>query len=134
MSDVVVDQNKLMQVLDWAYDKALNGIPGGLTAEKLGQEYLDKNHGDKLKACKSLINWQISKCTTSGFVTGLGRIITLPVAVPANISSVIYVQIRMIAAIAHIGGYDLKDDRVKTLVYMCLTGNGAIEIAKGHWS
>jgi hypothetical protein len=36
----------------------------------------------------------------------------------------------MIAAIAHMGGYDLKDDRVKTLVYTCLTGNAAKDIVK----
>ena len=36
----------------------------------------------------------------------------------------------MIAAIAYIGGYDIKDDSVKSLVYMCLTGNAAVEIAK----
>lgn len=42
----------------------------------------------------------------------------------------IYVQMRMIAAIAHIGGYDLKDDRVQTLVYACMAGNGAKDILK----
>ena len=34
----------------------------------------------------------------------------------------------MIAAIAHIGGHDVNDDRVKTLVYTCLAGNSAREI------
>ncbi|MGO2174028.1 MAG: EcsC family protein, partial [Staphylococcus equorum] len=67
---------------------------------------------------------------TSGFLTGLGGMITLPVALPANITSVVYVQMRMIAAIAHIRGYDLKDDEVKTLVYLCLTGQTAGDILK----
>jgi uncharacterized protein (DUF697 family) len=60
----------------------------------------------------------------------LGGLITLPIAIPANIASVIYVQLRMIAAIAHIGGYDVSADQVKTLAYMCLCGSGAIDIAK----
>jgi hypothetical protein len=34
----------------------------------------------------------------------------------------------MIAAIAHMGGYDLRDEKVKTLVYMCLVGNFAKDI------
>lgn len=55
---------------------------------------------------------------------------TLPVAIPANITSVLYVQVRMIAAIAHIGGYDIRDDRVKTLVYACLVANSAKDLAK----
>lgn len=125
-----VESNKMLQVLDWAYEKSLNGLPGTLSAEELAEEYLVKNNYDVIKASDSLISWQVGKCATSGFVTGLGGLITLPVAIPANISSVIYVQMRMIAAVAYIGGYDIKEDSVKSLVYMCLTGNAAVEIAK----
>lgn len=125
-----LDSNKMLQVLDWAYEKSLNGIPGGLSATELGEEYLRKNNYDVIKASNNLINWQVNKCATSGFICGLGGLITMPVSIPANITSVIYVQIRMIAAIAYIGKCDLKDDYVKTLVYMCLTGNAAIEMAK----
>ena len=35
-------------------------------------------------------------------MSGLGGIVVLPVAIPANIASVIYVQMRMNASIAHI--------------------------------
>ena len=52
------------------------------------------------------------KCGTSGLVTGLGGLITLPVAIPANISSVMYVQMRTIACIAKMGGYDVTSDQV----------------------
>jgi uncharacterized protein (DUF697 family) len=52
------------------------------------------------------------------------------VAIPANITSVMYIQIRMIAAIAHIGGYDLKDDNMRSFVYLCLCGNAAKDILK----
>lgn len=56
--------------------------------------------------------------------------ITMPITLPANITSVIFVQVRMIAAIAYLGGHDLKDDRVKAMVYACLTGNAAKDILK----
>lgn len=125
-----IQENKMLKVLDWAYEKALNGLPGTSSAEELAEEYLNKNGGDSKHACDSLIKWQISKCTTSGFLTGLGGVMTMPVAIPANISSVIYIQMRMIAAVAYIGGYELKDDSVKSLVYICLTGNAAAEVAK----
>lgn len=36
----------------------------------------------------------------------------------------------MVAAIAHMGGYNLKDNEVKSFVYLCLAGNGAKEIIK----
>ena len=36
----------------------------------------------------------------------------------------------MIAAIAHMGGHDLQSDRVKSMIYICMAGNGAKELAK----
>lgn len=81
-------------------------------------------------AARALAKWQIMKCGTSGFVTGLGGLITLPVAIPANISSVMYVQMRMIACIAKMGGYDVTSDQVQTMIYMCLTGTTASDLVK----
>ncbi|WP_255324447.1 EcsC family protein [Budvicia aquatica] len=54
----------------------------------------------------------------------------MPVTLPANITSVLYIQLRMIAAIAHMGEYDLKDDKVKTIVYACLCGSAVTDILK----
>jgi len=119
-----------MKALDWSYDKAINGgVPGMDTAIELADSYLQRS-GTLDEKVKSLILWQNTKSATSGFLTGLGGLITLPVAVPANITSVILVQMRMIAAIAHMGGFDLKDDQVKSFVYACLAGNAAKDILK----
>jgi len=124
-----VTESKLMQVLDWTYDKAINGIPGLDSAQEMADEYL-KGDGTLRDRANSLIRWQNTKAGTSGFVNGLGGIALMPVTVPANISSVMYVQVRMIAAIARMGGHDLHSDRVKALVYTCLCGNAAKDIAK----
>lgn len=124
-----LNQEVIVKALDWAYDKALNGLPGTDTAEELAEGYLRKAKSIE-DAADSLIRWQTSKSATSGFLTGLGGVVVLPVAIPANIASVLYVQMRMIAAIAHMGGYDLRDDKVKTFVYMCLCGNGVKDIIK----
>lgn len=121
----------VMELLDWTYEKAVNGlgVVGMDSAIDLAEDY-SKQEGSLTEQINSLIRWQNTKSVTSGFLSGLGGIITLPVAIPANIASVMYVQIRMIAAIAHMCGYDLKDDKVKTLVYTCLAGNGAKDILK----
>ena len=55
---------------------------------------------------------------------------TLPVTLPVNITSVMYVQIRMVTAIAIMGGYNVKDDRIRTLVYSCIAANSIAEVAK----
>lgn len=124
-----LNESKMTQVLEWAFDKAVNGLPGTDTVEELAESYLRKNSSVE-KAIDNLIRWQNAKGVTSGFLTGLGGLITLPVAIPANIASVMYVQIRMIATIAQMRGYDLKDDQVKTFVFVCLTGQAAAEILK----
>lgn len=129
MSKNSLTESKITQVLDWAYEKAVNGLPGTDTAAELAENYLRK-HTSVDDAIDSLIRWQNAKGVTSGFVTGLGGLITLPVAVPANIASVMYVQIRMIATIAYMRGYELKDDQVKTFVFVCLTGQAATDIFK----
>lgn len=120
---------KIMQALDWAYDKAVNGLVGLDSAEEMANDYL-KGNGSLTDKANSLIRWQNAKAGTSGFLYGLGGILTLPVTIPANIASVMYVQVRMIAAIAHMGGHDLRDDRVKSLVYMCLCGNAVKDLTK----
>ncbi|WP_271679068.1 EcsC family protein [Thermomonas mangrovi] len=127
--DSKLTESKVMGALDWAYDRALGGIPGFDSAQELAESYMKA--GDcKISQANSLIRWQNAKAGTSGFLTGLGGIITMPVTVPANIASVMYVQLRMIAAIAHIGEHDIRDDRIKTMAYACLTGNAAKDILK----
>ncbi|NNP74136.1 EcsC family protein [Acinetobacter defluvii] len=122
-------ESKIMDVLNWSYEKAVNGVAGLDSAYDLANDYM-KTNDSLYNQVNSLIRWQNTKAGTSGFLTGLGGIITLPIAIPANVASVIYVQIRMIAAIAHMGGHNLNDDRVKSLVFVCLTGNAAKDILK----
>lgn len=127
MSEMTSD--KALTILDKTYEIALDGLPTSKSVVDLASDYKSK-YGDDLSASIKLRDYQILKCGTSGFVTGLGGIITLPVALPANLTSVLYVQIRMVAAIAYIGGHDVDSDEVKTLIYLCLTGNSMKEIAK----
>ncbi|MDC3413829.1 EcsC family protein [Aquibacillus sp. 3ASR75-11] len=129
MADNQLTDSKVGKLLDWAYEKSINGIPGSDTSYELAENFMAK-HDSIDKAINSLVRWQNTKSATSGFLTGLGGLITLPVAIPANIASVTYVQIRMIAAIAHMRGFDLKDDQVKTFVFVCLTGQSASDILK----
>lgn len=128
-----MSDNKLTVVgkaLEWSYEKAVNGAGVLGTAQSLGDEYLRSNNYNKVDAINSLIRWQNTKAATGGFVTNLGGAITLPVSIPANMASTLYIQLRMIAAIAHICGYDVHDDKVKTLCFICLTGKSASDVIK----
>lgn len=125
-----IDENKALKILEACYEKAVQGVP--LVSESvadLAEDYIEK-YGRTEKAVDKLIANQIAKCGTSGFITGLGGIITMPVTLPANITSVLYVQLRMIAAVAYIKGYDPSNDAVKTLAYICLTGKAMSDVVK----
>ena len=124
-----VNKGIIAKTLDWAYSKAVSGFTGVDSAYDLGNSYLAQK-GSLEDQVDSLIKWQVAKAATSGFVTGLGGVMIMPLTVPANIASVIYIQIRMIAAIAYMGGHDIREDRVKSLIYICMVGNGAKELLK----
>lgn len=123
-------QEEIMNLLDSLYQKVIDGIPKvSPSIDQLAENYLQKS--PRLdQAINKFISYQIAKCTTSGFLTGLGGIITLPVAIPANVGSVLYVQMRMIACIAYMCGYDTDSDQVQTLVYACLAGISVNQIIK----
>jgi len=123
-------EREMMNLLDVCYDKALQGVlPGEKSIEELAEDYLYKSSSKK-KAIDDLIGYQTLLCGTNGFITGLGGLLVLPVTIPTNVAGVIYVQLRMIAAIAHINGYDIYSDQVRTIAYACLTGSSAANILK----
>lgn len=118
----MIKQEDVMNLLDSCYEKCLNGVSMvSPSVEEMANDYLNK-YPTKEEACKVMLNNQIVKCTTSGFVTGFGGFIVMPIAIPANISSVIYVQMRMIACTAYMAGYELNSDQTQTFVYACLAG------------
>ena len=119
----------IMTALNWSYDKAVNGIPNLDRAEELAESYLAKSKSPD-DAIDSLIAWQIGKAGVAGFVTNLGGALTLPIAIPANVVGVFWIQIRMIAAIAHIRGYDIRSDQVKALVLASLAGTSVTDVLK----
>lgn len=124
-----LSQEIILKSLDWAYSKAINGVPGLDSAQDIANDF-SQREGTLIDKVNSLIRWQNTKAGTSGFVTGLGGLLTLPVTLPVNITSAMYVQIRMVTAIAIMGGYNVKDDRIRTLVYSCIAANSIAEVAK----
>lgn len=125
-----ITEEQIQEILNTLYIKSVDGIPKvSLPVDDLVRDYLSKND-DIEKAVKSLINNSTIKCGTSGFLTSFGGFATMIASLPANITSVMYVQLRMCCAIAKMGGYDIHSDQVQTLIYACLTGSAATEILK----
>lgn len=124
-----LNEKVILQVLEWSYGKAVSGAGVLDSAYDLAEEYRRKT-GSNREAVEALINWQTAKCATTGFVTGLGGMLTLPLAIPANVASVLLFQLQMIAAIAVIGGHDPRSHQVRSLAFICLTGSAANDMLK----
>ena len=126
----VITQEDIMNLLDSCYEKCLNGIPKvSPSVEDMAADYL-KKHKSTEEACRAMLRNQVAKCTTSGVITGFGGFITMPVAIPANVGSVIYVQMRMIACVAYMADYELNSDQTQTFVYACLAGVAVNSLVK----
>lgn len=125
-----ITEEQMQEILNTLYIKSINGIPKvSLPIDDLVNDYITHNSSVE-KAAKSLINSSTVKCGTSGFLTGLGGLTSMVATLPANITNVMYVQLRMCCAIAKMGGYDIHSDQVQTLIYACLTGSAISDILK----
>lgn len=84
MSEAISD-SKLTQLAKWLTDAAVNGIGPLSSSIQLADEYkLDTDYPDKDSRVSSLINWETSKNFGTGFLTGLGGFVTLPITIPAG--------------------------------------------------
>ena len=121
---------RIEDFLNTGYEWVVKGIPNifdpiGETAEEMSSKY-----GSVEEAAKAMMRNHIAMSATTGFLTSCGGIVTLPVTVSADILSVTMIQMRMVAGLARIGGYDLNDDRVRTFVLTCLTGQTVSSMLK----
>jgi len=119
----------LRRVLEVAID-GYGRLPGAKTA---AARQLQRNGGSVDGAIAGIIDIHVRMASAQGFVTNIGGVAVMPVTVPANLAGLAVVQVRMVAAIAHLRGYDLDDNRVRTALVMCLLGGEQVakHIAEG---
>jgi len=125
------DDSQPGKLVKYILDNAVNGIPPLSSASALAKEYaIDSSYPDNESRTDALINWETAKNFTSGFITGLGGLITLPVSIPTALGASWVIQARMCGAISVIYGHDLEEDRVRTLVLISLLGGAGKEVLK----
>lgn len=129
MSEKTFSEKIILKTMNWVYDKSLHGVGKVQSAEELALEYI-AGYTSKKKAVQKLIHHQELKAGSTGFIAGLPGLLATPVTIPANITGVMFLQIRLISAIAVIGGYDLENEKVKELIFLCLAGNSAADVLK----
>ena len=81
-------------------------------------------------AVDAVVSSHLKLAAAGGFVTGVGGFITLPVALPANVLEFYVVATRMVASIASLRGYDIKQPEIRSAVLLTLVGADADDLLK----
>lgn len=87
-------------------------------------------HGDAEQAIDAIVRSHLRFAAAGGFVTGLGGFVTLPVALPANVLEFYALATRVVAAIASLRGYDLRQQGVRSAIMLTLVGADADDLLK----
>lgn len=103
-------------------DKSIDGVGPLRSASASADSKLVDAHGDVELAISKLTRLHVSLAGAQGFVTNLGGVAALAVAMPANVVGVTLVQCHLVAGIAHLRGYDLDDPRVRNAILVCMLG------------
>jgi hypothetical protein len=113
---------QLMQVVD-------EGV-GPLTGAREYAQSREKILGDSEAVIRRIVRETMAQAGMAGFVTGLGGFITLPIAVPANIAGQAVLNARMVAAIAHLRGWDLDDEVVRHSILVVVAGESPNQVLR----
>lgn len=114
----------------WILDQALDGVGPLPSASDLAAEYRRQPYGSNAERVQGLIRWAVAKNAATGFMTGLGGVLTLPIAIPASLGASLAIQVPMVGAIAELYGHDSKHDRVRTAILLCMIGTAMEDVVK----
>lgn len=108
-------------------DAGVNGFGPVKGAKTVAEEALKHAGHDREKAIKKVIATHTRVVGASGFVSGLGGLATMVVAIPADVTVLYTRATRMIAAIAYIQGYDVDSEEVRSVIAVSLIGSAGVE-------
>lgn len=96
---------------------------------KLAAEYIDSGRTPE-ECATNFINWQTGKAGATGFALGLPGFAMMPLTIPADLASVSYLPLRMIAVIGILFGWEATSDQLRTVAFSCLLGTAAGEAVR----
>ena len=103
-------------------ERAIHGVGPLPSAAKAAAKQLGEQRGDVDKAIRELVENHVALAAVQGFVANIGGITTAAATIPANIAGLAVLQVRLVAGIAHLRGYDLSDARVVNALLLCTLG------------
>ena len=122
------------QFVHEALRRAIRGVGPLPAAAAAAEKQLAEQHGNVDRAIHEVIENHVRLAGVQGFGTNLGGLVTAALTIPANIAGLALIQCREVAAIAHLRGYDLEDQRVRNAILTCILGEEAVKslVRKKH--
>ncbi len=105
-----------------ALNRAVDGVGPLAPAADAADRQLAEQRGNVERAIHEVIENNVRLAGAQGFATNVGGLVTMAVAIPANVAGLALIQCRMVAGIAHLRGHDLGDPRVRNAVLALLLG------------
>lgn len=121
------DEGLVGRLVDILLDAGIDGVGPLRSARELADQARRETRTTE-SAVKKVVRSHVVKGGIGGFVTSVGGFVTMPVALPANVLEFYVGATRMVAAIAHLRGYDVDDPQVRTAVLLTLVGSEADEV------
>ncbi|MDV8001468.1 EcsC family protein [Rhodococcus sp. IEGM 1408] len=113
--------------IDFILNAGVNGFGPVKSAKTIADEALKHSANDREKAIKRVVATHTRVVGASGFVSGLGGLATMAVAIPADVTVFYTRATRMIAAVAHLRGYDVDSEEVRSIIAVSLIGSAGVE-------
>ncbi len=126
------DAGWLAKSLGFVWDKVVIGdtkFNPEKSCYQLAAEYIESGRTPE-ECARNFINWQTGKAGATGFALGLPGFAAMPLTIPADLASVSYLQLRMIAVIGIMFGWEATSDQLRTVAFSCLLGTAAGEAVR----
>lgn len=107
--------------------RAVHGVGPLPPAASAAEKQLAEQDGVVPDAIHELIENHAGLAAAQGFVTNLGGLVTMAATIPVNITGLALLQVRLVAGIAHLRGYDLEDARVRNALLLCTLGEQSVK-------
>lgn len=128
MSD---DESSLaVRTMHQVVNLGVDGFGPFKSARDVAGECLQASGGDVDDAVRRSVRLHRRWATTSGGATGVGGFLVLPATLTAGMASAYVINARMIGTIAHLRGYDIDSEEVRTVVLAALFGAAGASAAQ----
>ncbi|HON78117.1 MAG TPA: EcsC family protein [Spirochaetota bacterium] len=126
-----VRSETVQRIMNELLSHGINGKGPFVGAQELAEEYRQNGRYNSVdEMVNSMIRWESSKNFGSGFITGAGGAVALPVSIPAGMYSSWVLQARLAAAVALLYGHSITDEKTRSFILLALMGDRAKETLK----